>query len=414
MGNYDADKKTYSLTLSQEIPDTPGQKNKQPMHIPVKLGLIGPNGEDIVEEVLHLKEVEQTFRFENIGTKPVPSILRGFSAPVNLSTDLSIEDLAFLMVHDNDGFNRWDAGQMLSLHVLKGLIDKTYQEVPDFYLSAFGSLLEHANDPAEDPALMARALSLPDFQRICQMMDIIDPQVIHTAREKVIHTLSKTYADLLDKIVDKNGNTSTHSLSVQAMGQRALKNVALHLRTSLHENEDAAKLYKAYSSANNMTDRLAAFQGLIACSGSKEREKAVQNFYDVYKNYPLVVDKWFSSQVITVQNNVFEIIESLRHHIAFNIKNPNRVRSLYAAFAMNNPVQFHDKSGRGYEFLKNAVIELNEINPMIAARLLTPVREWRRYTHDRQEKMKSLLEDLKSIPNISSNVFEIVSKSLNE
>ncbi len=409
--HYDADAKTYSLTLHQTIPDTPGQKNKKPMHIPVQIGLIGPNGQDMHEELLQLKEAEQTFTFEHIGERPVPSILRNFSAPVKLSTDLTSDDLRFLMVHDRDGFNRWEAGQNLALQVLNEMIAEEGRIPPADYVQSYGDLLDRALDEDADKALMARAISIPDIQRIAQEQDIVDTDVIYAARETLLNTLLEAHEDKLRTLYQNNQETSAFSITPDAMGKRALKNSAMLMLMNRLRPDDAVMLKEAYDSCTNMTDRMAAFWGLNAII-SEERTAALDDFYHRFKEYPLVIDKWFSAQTMPRHPDLIKRLQKLRKHEDFNIRNPNRVRSLYGAFAVGNPVMFHKADGSGYNFLKEAVFELNTINPQIAARLLGPLREWRRYTPDRQEKMKAVLQAIADLPNISSNVYEIASKSL--
>ncbi|NQZ14009.1 MAG: aminopeptidase N [Alphaproteobacteria bacterium] len=411
-GSYDEAAKTYTLTLSQSIPDTPGQTNKLPMHMPVALGLVGPNGDDLIDtQVLDLKEKEQSFTFENIGAKPVPSILRGFSAPVKLTTDLSNDDLRFLMVQDSDGFNRWEAGQNFYLNTINQMIANDTEEAPEDFLEVIGMLLEQAEDRNQDRALLARALSLPDIALISQAQEIVDTDAIHKARDALKRSVKQRYKDHLIKVYELCAGCESFGITPASMGRRALRGVLLAYITATNGTGCAARAKLHYMTSNNMTDRMSAMNAIVANQNS-ERDDVLEDFYDRFKDYQLVIDKWFAAQACAVRDDIFEQLEVLRQHPDFNIKNPNRVRSLYGAFAMNNPVMFHSKDGRGYEFLKNAIIELNELNPQIAARMVTPFREWRRYTQDRQEKMKAALEEIKAMPNISRNVFELVNKSL--
>ncbi len=399
-GVYNEAQKTYSVYLSQIIPDTPGQKNKKPMHIPVRVGLLDENGHDIAEQVLHLKETEQSFTFENIGEKPIPSVLRGFSAPVKLKTNQSDEDLAFLMVHDSDGFNRWEAGQTLALRALES-------GNHDLYVQSYGRLLE---DPS-DPALLARAMTLPSVSAIGQHRKEIDPPAIYEERKALLATLKREHHSVLDRIYAEYSADDEFSVSAGAMGRRALKNAALSVLTSTQGTGCRKRAKDQYDIADNMTDRMAALS-VLASIDCGETTEALEDFYTRFKNYPLVLDKWFALQASAIRTDIIQILNNLKQHTDFNIKNPNRVRSLYAAFAINNPVCFHAVDGSGYNFLCDAIIELNTINPQIAARLLGPLREWRRYTPDRQEKMKAGLERILATPSLSPNVFEIASKSL--
>ncbi len=409
---YDEASKTFTLELEQNIPDTPGQTDKKPMHIPVALGLVGENGEDLLSTtVLDFKDAKQTFKFENIATKPVPSILRNFSAPIKLTTDLTNEDLAFLMVNDNDGFNQWEAGQTYALRTISDMLKADTTDAPEAFINSVGDLIEKAAEPTSDKALMARALSLPSISEISQAQDVVDPTAIDKVRNALQHKIRETYLDKLVEIYKANDVGDNFSITPEAMGKRALRNVILNILTSIKAEGCSVFAKAQYDNANNMTDRLAAFGALIDNPNAPCADVA-QDFYDRYKDYQLVIDKWFAIQASANHDGIFDELKKLRHHDDFDMKNPNRVRSLFAAFAMNNPVAFHDASGKGYDFLKNAIIELNTLNPQIAARMVTPLREWKRYTPDRQEKMKAALQEILDIPNISPNVYELVSKSL--
>lgn len=409
-GVYNQSNKTYAVELSQKTPDTPGQAHKKPMHIPVSIGLLDESGKDIKTEMLHLTEEKQSFVLEDVSSKVVPSILRNFSAPVKLITELADEELAFLMRHDSDGFNRWEAGQQFSLRVINTLIDKG-GEIPPLFMEGLGTLLEQALDPRSDKALLARALTLPSLSFIGQNRDLVDPSAIYAARESVIKAIKSQHRTLLDRVYKENRTGPNFEITPQAMGQRALCNLVLRILSSTHGTGCAARSKAHYDESGNMTDRVAAVC-VIADIDKPEREEVFADFYERFKPYPLVIDKYFSLQAGAVRSDIIQSLKSLRQHPDFNIKNPNRVRSLYAAFAMNNPVSFHAADGSGYGFLTEAVIELNTINPQIAARLLTPLREWRRYTPDRQEKMKAALERILAEKNLSPDVFEIASKSL--
>ncbi|MFA7456942.1 MAG: aminopeptidase N, partial [Micavibrio sp.] len=403
-GAYDEAGKTYTLTLRQSVPPTPGQKDKKPMHIPVAVGLVGPNGDDMIEtRVLNLRDAEQSFTFDNIGAKPVPSILRNFSAPVRLTTDLTDGDLRFLMVHDSDGFNRWEAGQTYALRVLNRMIDTGVLE--EGLIESLESLLDQAVQGQGDKALLAKALGLPDIQIIAQSRESVDPDAIYAAREKVKRAFAARCRDKLMTVYTANAEKGAYGITPEDMARRLLKN------TMLAYLDDPALAAEAYQKATNMTDRVAALSVLSSHEGDY-KESAFADFYKRFKAYPLVIDKWFSLQATGVNDNIIANMRKLASHGDFTLKNPNRTRSLYGAFAMNNPVGFHRADGAGYVLLKDAVIALNAINPQIAARMLTPMREWKRYTQDRQEKMKAALNEIANTPKLSPDVFEIVSKTL--
>jgi aminopeptidase N len=241
---------------------------------------------------------------------------------------------------------------------------------------------------------------------------VLDPAAIDAARTAIVHQIKRAHKEALAALYDANGNPGSFSITPEAMGRRALQAAVLEILTSTNGTGCAARAKAHYDAADNMTDRVTALASL-SDSSQPQRAEVLADFYNRFKDYPLVVDKWFSLQAIANREQIFEDLAMLRNHADFNIKNPNRVRSLYSAFAINNPVKFHDPSGKGYAFLRDVIIELNTINPQIAARMVTPLREWKRYTPALQALMKAALETIQATPNLSGDVFEIVSKSLN-
>ncbi len=420
-GRYDSAKQTYTLELTQTLPPTPGQPKKDPMVIPVAVGLVGPNGDDMdlgdgrTTDILQLTESTQSFVFKNIPSRPAPSILRNFSAPVKLTTDLTDDDLRFLMVHDSDGFNRWEAGQTYSMRSIAAMLDKAEAGqafiTPSGLIDSLSSLLEQAARPDTDKALMARALMLPDAQVIGQFRDRVYPHAIHAVRENILQTLALKDNAHLKMLYLANHDKGAFRSDFAARSQRVLKNVLLRILSK--HGTDAIDLAKTqYDDATNMTDRVGALL-VLADSVGTERDEALADFYERFRDYPLVIDKWFSIQAMAIRPTTLDDVNGLRAHKDFLIRNPNRVRSLYGAFANSNPACFHDDSGGGYRFLCDTVTELNTINPQIAARLLTPMRDWRRYETNLSGKMKAELERIASNKDLSPDVFEVVSKSLN-
>jgi aminopeptidase N len=409
---YDAAQQSYTLTFKQSQPDTPEQTNKQPLHIPVAVGLLDANGKEILPtRVLEVTAREQTFTFADLTGRPVPSILRGFSAPVKLETDLSDDDLRLLQVHDTDGFNKWEAGQTLALRTIQRVMEKPETDISQFVVDV-GTLVEQGLAGQGDKALLARALSLPLLGVIAQHQAVVDPAAIDEARTAILKQIKSTHKEALAALYDANRNTGEFSITPEAMGRRALQHAVLDILTVTNGTGCAARSKAHYDAADNMTDRVTAL-ACLSDSSQPQRAEVFEDFYTRFKNYPLVVDKWFSLQAIANREQIFDDLAMLRNHADFNIKNPNRVRSLYSAFAINNPVKFHDPSGKGYAFLRDVIIELNTINPQIAARMVTPLREWKRYTPALQAQMKAALEAILATPNLSGDVFEIVSKSLN-
>lgn len=415
-GRYDKAAKTYSVTLEQTIPDTAGQTGKKPMHIPVALGLLGQDGQDLIDtHILDLKQAKQVFVIQDIPEAPVPSVLRNFSAPVILKTDLSDADYYFLSQHDSDGFNKWEAGQILAGRVLHGMIDALEAggkaDAPQAYVDGLEPLLSDALREGSDKALIARALTLPSVGALTGQRKLADPVLIHKARNILLAAIKRTHKATLGKVYKACSDDGAFSIDHVAMGRRALRNCILMLQTCTHGTGCAKHAKEHYFTADNMTDRIAALASL-ASNPNPEREEVFVDFYKRYKDYPLVIDKWFTMQACADRPDIIAHLHSLSQHPDFTIKNPNRVRSLYAAFAMNNPAAFHAADGSGYTFLRDAVKTLNSINPQIAARLLTPMRSWANYSFDRQELMKAALQDILDIPDIAPDIYEIASKSL--
>ncbi|WP_025869564.1 aminopeptidase N [Methylobacillus glycogenes] len=410
-GRYDANTASYTLSLKQSQPDTPGQTNKQPLLIPLAVGLLNEQGEEThATQILEMTEREQEFRFEGVNARPVPSILRGFSAPIKLSTDLSDDDLRLLQLKDTDGFNKWEAGQTIALRTIQRVIADAEADISQF-VADFGTLITQGLNQEVDKALLARALSLPSISVIGQAQAVVDPAAIDQARDVVLKAIKRAHKDALAELYAQNASQGVFEITPQAMGRRALRNTVLELLTVTNGTGCAARAQAHYQQADNMTDRVAALSSL-ADSTQPQREQVFDDFYQRFQQYQLVVDKWFSLQVIAKRDSLFTDFAALRQHAEFNIRNPNRVRALYSAFAVNNPVKFHDPSGQGYALLRDAIIELNSINPQIAARQVTPFREWRRYTPALQTQMQAALQTIMDNPKLSSDVFEVVSKCL--
>lgn len=419
--SYDAEARRLTIELTQALPPTPGQPAKLPMLIPVAVGLVGANGDDLdlgngeTTRILELTEKTQSFSFDNVPSRPVPSILRNFSAPVRLNTNLSDDDLRFLMVHDKDGFNRWESGQIFATRIIGGLLDRAERgeafTVPEAILDAYSSLVEMADDPQQDRALLARALTLPDLQVIGQGRAHIYPHAIHRVREAILSALAEREKHRLVALYEATHDTGDFSTDFPARSRRAFKNNVLRILSKALDDSAEELAAKQYHGATNMTDRVGALTVLADRTG-QARTQAFEDFAIRFKDYPLVMDKWFSLQAMAVRPSTLEDVNDLRSHADFNIRNPNRVRSLYSAFAMNNPVCFHERSGGGYRFLCDAILELNRINPQIASRQLTPMRDWRRYEPELASLMKSQLERIASVKELSADVYEVVTKSL--
>ncbi len=422
---YDPAMHTYTLTVRQACPPTPGQPHKEPFHIPLALGLLDAEGCDVplqlagesepqgTTRVLELRESEHTFHFTKVPMRPVPSLLRGFSAPVKIINNAeSDDDLRFRLAHDSDDFNRWDAGQTLvTRHILALVADRQPWTLPASFSEAFSRAL---TSDAE-PALLAQVLTLPGETWLAEQMAVVDVDGIHAARRFIQRTLAERLREpLLTRYESLHDHLSSgYSTDALAMGQRALKNVCLDYLMQLDEPTVRALALKQFHTAGNMTDQLGALTTL-ANSDGLERIEALNAFYDRWQHEALVVDKWLTLQATSRQLGTLDIVQQLMAHEAFNLRNPNKVRALIGAFCQANPVHFHAADHRGYVFLADQALALNAFNPQIAARLIAAFTRWRHYDPVRQAGMRQQLERVLTAPDLSPDVYEITAKSLGE
>lgn len=423
-GKYNATEKSYTLTLNQHTPATAGQAVKQPLLIPIKMGLVGPAGVNIpmevngefwgAERVVQLKEAEQSFTFHNLEAEPVPSLLRGFSAPVKLQFDYSREQLAFLMTCDSDGFNRWDAGQRLAILALQSLVSQQQAGealVLDAALvKAYTQLLKA---PVKDPAILAEMLLLPSEAYLAEQYTKVDIDAIHAARTFALKTLaSQLYSEFL-RLYQQFSTSNAWSPAAEAIAARRLKNVCLGWLVATEKPEALLLATQQFQQADNMTDQLAALTCLAHAKDDTVGEAALQAFAKQWAHDPLVMDSWFSVQATRPLADTLDKVKSLQEHPAFSMKNPNKVRALISAFVNQNRVNFHRKDAAGYQFLANKVIELNQMNPQIAARLVIPLTRFKRMDKTRQGLMKAELERIQQ-QQLSADLFEVIEKALQE
>jgi aminopeptidase N len=418
-GNWDEKRSEYRLTVRQSCPDTPGQKNKQPFHMPLSVGLLGENGRDLLIEeregtaVLQLREQEQCFVFPGITEKPIVSFLRDFSAPVRVESFQSRAELAFLMRHDTNLYNRWDAATRLAAEVILETAEQLAQkEVPrldELYLDAVAHSLDQN---VEDPAVLALSLTLPAETTLAQEMAVIDPDALHQARQLVKKELAGRNRQAFAALYDCESDVGEYGISPAEIGKRSLKNVALSYLMALDPlpDETLALCVRQYRHASNMTDCIAALANLVNLD-RKVRKEALDDFYARWADDSLVLDKWFALQAMSILPNTLAEVEQLIDNPSFSINNPNKVRALIGTFCTGNHVCFHAKSGAGYEFLADMISKLNTINPQIAARLVTPLINWQRYEPQRQDLMRNALNRIASVKNLSRDVYEIVNKS---
>ena len=426
--HYDAQQHTYSLTFAQSCPATPDKVEKLPFVIPVELGLLDARGGEIAlqlagetvasgtSRVLSVTQAEQTFTFVGVNEKPLPSLLRGFSAPVKLSFDYSRDQLMFLMQHDSDGFNRWDAGQQLSVQVLQELIGQHQRGealvMDQRLVEALRTVL--GNDQL-DQAMVAEMLSLPGEAYLTEISDVADVEAIHTAREFARKQLADSLFDALWARYQANREVSKatpYVAEAEHFARRALQNIALSYLMLSGKPQVLAAALEQFEHSDNMTERLTALAVLVNSPYEAEKAAALASFAEQFKDNPLVMDQWFSVQAGSPLPGGLQRVRELMEHPAFTIKNPNKVRALVGAFAGQNLINFHASDGSGYRFLADLVIELNGFNPQIASRQLAPLTRWRKYDSARQALMKAELERIRNSGELSSDVFEVVSKSL--
>jgi aminopeptidase N len=431
-GEYNEAAEEYRLTISQTCPPTPECEKKLPFHMPITVGLVGDAGDlplylkgesvdtetaDNTQMVLELRDETQTFVFERVKEKPVPSLLRGFSAPVKLTFDYAFDDLLVLMKRDTDGFNRWEASQQLALQEIRAVqasasIDKTDSSwvINPALVDAYRSVL---TDDSLDPAMVAYMLTLPSEAYLSELSDVIDVDGIHHARTRVRLALASALEKEFHVIYCRYDHSQSYAADAQGIAARSLKNVALGYLCLLATPEYIGFAKHQFSVANNMTDQFAALSQLVNCAAAaQEAAGALTAFYEQWHHEALVVNQWFSVQAGCILPGALDRIRALQAHDAYDGKNPNKIRALIGAFCNGNPVNFHDRSGEGYAFLAENVIALNRQNPSIAARLLTPLTRWKRYDENRQALMKAALETIINEPQLSKDVYEVVSKSL--
>jgi aminopeptidase N len=428
-GDYNAEAQTYSLTVKQSCPATPGQAVKAPYHIPFTVALIGEAGQlplqladgpaniesaDNTELVLNVNKAEQCFVFTGIKEQPVPSLLRGFSAPVKLDFAYSRDQLLRLMSSDSDGFCRWDASQQLGLAEIKTAIaalEQGQQPSPDLsYIAACRTLL---SDTALDGAMVAMMLQLPSEAYLAEIFHPVDVHAIHRARESLRAALARALEPELWACYQRCQSDEPYQANAEQIAQRSLKNTVLSY-LMLGETDAAVTAARTqFEVSSNMTDQLAALVVLVNSSAAY-KDEALQRFYQQWQHEPLVINQWFQVQSVCRLPGTLEKVQDLMSHPAFNISNPNKVRALIGAFCGQNSLNFHCEDGAGYRFLADQVLVLNRSNPQIASRLLVPLTKWRKYLPAAQKLMCAELERILAEPELSSDVYEVVSKSLQD
>ena len=422
-GRYDASAKSYALVLEQSCPPTPGQPSKSPVPIPIAFALLGPDGNEIEglksdnavvrDGLIELGTARERIVFTDLPGKPVPSLLRGFSAPVRLTANLTPDDLLFAAREDSDPFNRWQAVQTLATRLLIDAQAKiTDGKEPDIDPRFVQSLERSAESEALDPAFRAQVLTLPSEADIAREIGSnVDPDAIHAADSWLRASLGDRLGTVLGDLYARLGSNAPFSPDAASAGRRALRNTALSLLASAAGEDDIGLAERHYRNADNMTDRMAGLNAL-ARKPSPEREAAFADLYERYRRDPLVLDKWFTLQATIPEADTLDRVADLTKHPAFSLSNPNRVRALVGAFAAGNPTQFNRTDGSGYRFVADFTLEVDRANPQLAARLLSAFRSWRVLEPDRRTAAETELRRIAGHKGLSRDTADIVERSL--
>ncbi|MGZ3278118.1 MAG: aminopeptidase N [Caulobacteraceae bacterium] len=417
---YDAEAKTLELSLGQTTAPTPGQPDKRPLPIPVRIGLLDSDGKPqsfrldegggtVGDAVIVLDDSTHKVRLSGVERPPVVSALRQFSAPVKLEAGAPPEDDYVLLAADPDLFNRWEAGQRRAKALILGRASGAPDEAGEAqFAAALGRAL---GDQSSENAFKALLLSLPSEQDLSLAVTLADPAAIHEAREAVRARLATDLAPDLQRMHDELGGSRAFSADAESAGRRALRNAALDLLAASPTPETAARAMAHYRGADNMTDAMGGLSALMLLGGDAF-EEALADFYSRWQAEPLVIDKWFSVQARSPGPDALGRVLGLTAHPAFDPKNPNRLRALVAVFATANPYRFHDPSGAGYRFLADQILATDGFNPMTAARMVEPLGAWRRFRPALEVLMKAQLERIAAAPGLSKNVAELVTRAL--
>jgi len=424
-GSFDPRAKTYRLEVVQTMPPTPGQPDKEPMVIPLSLGLIGSDGRDLAlvtadgrtleHGVLTISRAVETVEFVGIGQRPVPSLNRGFAAPIKLSANISAEDLRFLAAHDRDPFNRWQAVQSLATALLvenvAALRAGRALRHDDGLMAAFAAILA---DPELEPAFIAQAITVPGEADIAR--DIgrdVDTDAVFAARAALRAVMGRQLAAALDKHYRGLADSVAYSPDAASAGRRALKNTCLDLLAAAEDPSAIVLAYRQYQTADNMTDRMAAL-ATLSLHDVPERAAALDDFYDRFRANPLVIDKWFALQATIPEPATLDRVRALTAHPGFSLSTPNRVRALIGSFATANQTQFNRVDGAGYDFVVDTVLTLDPKNPQVAARLLAAFKSWRVLEAMRRARAEAALRRVAAVAALSPDVGDIVRRALGE
>ncbi|MEM7619008.1 MAG: aminopeptidase N [Pseudomonadota bacterium] len=421
--SYNKRRKEVEIDFHQVCPKTPGQVSKKAQHIPIKLGLIDSAGHDLdlpdttddmfANGIFHLKSHKQKVVFENITERPVPSLLRDFSAPVEFNLELSDSDLEFIMGHDSDLFNRWQAAQDYAVQILLQHIKTSSQHKKIKKGSHFAKILAQTlKDDHLEEAYRAEFLRLPSETDLArQLGNNINPDAVHAARKCLLDTITTDLKALLIEIYETNSMRGRYTQTAKSVGKRALRNMALTLLGGLQNSETQALAKTHYDISKNMTDKIAALS-VLSDSETDIHNDVFDDFYQTWKDDHLVVDKWFMLQAISSRTDAFERVKELKKHPKFSIKNPNKVRALLGAFTQANTKHFNRPDGQAYDFIAQIILEIDRFNPQVAARLSNSFRSWKTLEPNRRKLAKEQLETIVKDKKLSRDTYEIVSRTL--
>ncbi len=402
---------TLTVNIKQTCPPTAESTEKLPFHIPVRMALFTPEGQHIpvAEDILQLKEVEERFIFENLPEKPVLSLLRDFSAPVNIHYPMTMDESLTLLRHETNGYSKWNVAHFLAISTLHSWLELPQNEwvIPDALLQAYRHNLF---DEAHDPALRAELLTPPGFQEVIASLSHVDVAAVETARDAFRSQLGAFLYSEAMPVYKKLWKEETHEMNSKTYGWRKLRNICLWLMMKSRKEDALFVCQQQFEMAETMTDQISSFSLLMDYGGSIT-EKACDAFYQQWQKDELVLDKWFAIQASSERPSTLERVKELLEHSAFSLKNPNKVRSLIGVFCMANPRNFHALDGSGYRFLTDMLLKMDKLNPQIAARLATPFTRWQRFDLPRQALMKAELQQL-SEEKLSRDLSELVEKSL--
>ena len=409
---WDETHKRLTIHFRQTLAPTPSQPDKSPLQIPISYGLVMPDGANVHEGVFVLDQAEGQLVFDGLTQQPVPSVLRGFSAPVRLETDLTSTDLLALFRHDNDPFNCWQAAQSVAMTLLVEAVGTMRRGDTPHFDPAYAQTLAHLLNDNTDHAFVAQVFSMPSENDIArEIKSDIDPDVIYLARKGLRQAIGLGIADDLTRAHQRLSSLQSYSPDAKSAGQRALRNTLLDLIVVGDPDANLSLSHQCYQTADNMTDRIGALAVLCQYPG-ETREAALSHFAERFSDEALALDKWFVLQACLAEDGTLDRVKSLMAHPGFSMTNPNRVRSLIGAFCMSNPTQFNRIDGAGYHFLADIVLMLDKTNPQVAARMLSAFRTWRSYESTRRTQAGEVLRRISDASSLSADVADIVVRSL--